>query len=181
MQIIYQPLTKAMIDTQLFAQFDRYQKVTRCWRKEQGQFVLKEIAFTEQWDDADIAYLVQCLRRTVEQGGAVYGALDGGCLCGFCSVEREPFGSRREYVQLSSLHVSFEHRGRGIGRRLFALAARYAKQVGAAKLYISSHSAEETQAFYKAVGCVEAREYIEQIVQKEPCDCQLEYSLKQVV
>ena len=47
----------------------------------------------------------------------------------------------------------------------------------AEKLYISSHSAVETQAFYRAVGCREAQEYNAEHVEQEPFDCQLEYVL----
>ncbi|MCI8896985.1 MAG: hypothetical protein HFI61_04170, partial [Lachnospiraceae bacterium] len=36
--------------------------------------------------------------------------------------------------------------------------------------------AVETQAFYRAMGCVEAQEYNKEHVEKEPYDCQLEYS-----
>ena len=45
------------------------------------------------------------------------------------------------------------------------------------KLYISGHSAVETQAFYKAMGCVEAKEYNQKHVELEPYDCQLEYQI----
>lgn len=45
------------------------------------------------------------------------------------------------------------------------------------KLYLSAHSAVETQAFYAAMGCVEAREYNEAHVASEPFDCQMEYAL----
>ena len=46
-----------------------------------------------------------------------------------------------------------------------------------AQAIISSHSAVETQAFYKAVGCVEAKVYNHKHTEAEPCDCQLEYEL----
>ena len=48
---------------------------------------------------------------------------------------------------------------------------------GAGKLYISAHSAVESQAFYKSMGCVEAGEYNPEHVEKEPYDCQLECRL----
>lgn len=48
------------------------------------------------------------------------------------------------------------------------------KKSGAEKLYISAHSAVETQAFYNAMGCAEALEYSKFHTQKEPFDCQLE-------
>ena len=49
---------------------------------------------------------------------------------------------------------------------------------GAKKLYISAHSAVETQAFYRAMGCVEAQEYNQKHVEAEPYDCQMECSLE---
>jgi N-acetylglutamate synthase-like GNAT family acetyltransferase len=65
----------------------------------------------------------------------------------------------------------------GIGKKLFSLVCKKAKEMGAQRLYISAHSSQETQAFYKAMGCVEAMEYSDKLVAEEPCDCQLEYKL----
>lgn len=78
---------------------------------------------------------------------------------------------------LSNIHVSQDMRGRGIGRALFGMAKTWAREHCAEKLYISAHSAVESQAFYKAMGCVEAVEYNEALAAKEPCDCQLECAL----
>ncbi len=64
-----------------------------------------------------------------------------------------------------------------MGRRLFAMACAWAKAHGAKKLYISAHSAVETQAFYRAVGCVDALEPNCAHVEREPYDCQLERML----
>ena len=93
------------------------------------------------------------------------------------SVENELFGSKKQYIELSSMHVTEDMRGRGIGKRLFLTAACWAKEQGAEKLYISGHSSVESQAFYKAMGCREAEEYSAYHVEKEPCDCQLELPL----
>ena len=54
------------------------------------------------------------------------------------------------------------------------LAKKWAKQKGAKKLYISAHSAVESQAFYKSMGCVEAEVYNQKHVEDEPYDCQLD-------
>ena len=64
--------------------------------------------------------------------------------------------------------------------RLMALqtAKEWAKDKGAAKLYILSHSSIESQAFYKAMGYVEAEVYCQKHVEEEPCDCQLECALQ---
>ena len=71
----------------------------------------------------------------------------------------------------------FRCSGQGIGRELFRLACEQARIRGAQKLYLSAHSAEETQAFYRAMGCVEAAWYHPELVALEPCDCQMEFLL----
>ena len=48
---------------------------------------------------------------------------------------------------------------------------------GAKKLYISAHSSKESQAAYKALGCVYATEIIPWIAEEEPYDVQMEYIL----
>ena len=155
----YRKVALEEIDRQLFRAFVRRQDVTKCWRKEGGDWVIRDIAFIDDWSEADYAYLVTCLRGTLEGGGVLFGAFEGGVLKGFASVEGRPLGSRADMLDLSSLHVSRDRRGQGAGRRLFA------------------HSAVETQAFYRAMGCVEAAEYDPHHTAKEPCDCQLEYRL----
>ncbi len=50
----------------------------------------------------------------------------------------------------------------------------WAKKKGGKKLYISAHSAVETQAFYQMMGCVDAEEYDPHHVEAEPFDRQLE-------
>lgn len=152
-------------------------KVTRCWRKENGKWVLRDIAFTEEWDDKDYIQLVRELRQTLKTGGAVFGAFLDKSLIGFASLDNALFESAHQYLQLSELHISFGYRGNGIGRQLFRKAAEAAKMKGAEALYISAHSAEESQAFYRAVGCRKAAKYNQKSAEKEPCDCQLEYLL----
>ena len=173
----YRELKDNEITPELFSSFDRYQKGERCWTKENGEWLLKDMPFEENWDSKDIAYLVKCLKSTLATGGTVYGAFKKGVLAGFSSVENEFFGERREYLQLSSIHVSNQHRGKGIGRELFRLSAERAKQRGAKKLYISAHPSEESQAFYKAISCLEANEYNQRLAVRKPFDCQMEYRL----
>ena len=61
----------------------------------------------------------------------------------------------------------------------FTNIKEWAKQKGAKKLYISAHSAVESQAFYKSMGCVEAEVYNKKHVEDEPYDCQLECDLQE--
>lgn len=175
--INYKELKITDISLELFSNFNRYQDVKKCWRKENGQWILKEIAFTEQWGAYEYELLVKCLQNTIREGGTVFGAFKNGVLVGFASIESQFWGSQKQYLQLSSIHTSYENRGNGVGKNLFSLTCKKAREMGAKKLYISANSSQETQAFYKALGCVEAVEYNDKLVTKEPFDCQLEYSL----
>lgn len=175
--IQYRQLNENEICPELFHKFIRHQVVVNCWRRERGRWVIREDPFIDDWGEQEYKYLVQCLKHTVASGGVVYGAFSDEVLKGFSSVEAGAFGKNKEYLDLSCIHVSEDMRGEGIGKRLFFMAAEWAKGKGAKKLYISGHSAVETQAFYKAMGCVEAKEYNQKHVELEPYDCQLEYDL----
>ena len=175
--IQYKKLVVDEIRPELFCNFIRHQEVTKCWRKIENTWVIKDAPFVDDWSDADYQILVSCLQNTVATGGFVYGAFYDGMLKGFVSVESGLFGAKRDYMDLSSIHVSEDMRGQGVGRQLFQAAKDWAREKGAGKLYISAHSAVESQAFYKAMGCVEALEYQQEHVEKEPFDCQLECRL----
>lgn len=177
MEITYREIAYSELNRDLFSGFTRTQIVTDCWRRVDGQWVIKSDPFVDDWDEEDFAFLVQCLKNTVKTGGLLYGAFADNKLKGFVSVESALFGSERQYADVTCIHVSQDMRGLGIGRNLFEAAKGYAQKTGAKKLYISAHSAVETQAFYKSMGCVEALEYEKHHVEKEPFDCQLEYIL----
>ena len=162
------------LTVELFSDFRRHQEVTQCWRKREGEWVIIDNPFTEEWTQEHYRYLVEDLRNTLATGGVVYGAFLDGKLKGFVSVESAFFGASGQYLELSSIHVSEDCRGHGTGRKLMEAACGWAKAKGAKKLYISAHSSVESQAFYKAMGCREAEEYSQPHVEKEPCDCQLE-------
>lgn len=170
----YRNLCADEINRELFHAFVRHQNVTKCWRKENNKWVIKDAPFIDDWTDAEYQILVNCLKNTIISGGFVYAAFCGNHLKGFVSVEPNLFGSTQKYLDLSSIHVSEDMRGKGIGKTLFLAAKEWAKEHGAHKLYISAHSAVESQAFYKAMGCVEAEVYNQEHVEKEPYDCQLE-------
>lgn len=173
----YRKLEEQEISRELFRHFIRRQVVVDCVRREMGQWVIKKDPFVDDWSEEDYKALVTCLKHTAATGGLVYGGFVDGCLKGFASVEPELFGGENRYLDLSSIHVSEDLRGMGIGRMLFLAAKDWARGRGARKLYISAHSAVESQAFYQAMGCVEAKEYQQKHVEQEPYDCQLECGL----
>ena len=164
----YRALYAEEICRELFKDFIRHQIVTKCWRKEKGKWIIKDAPFIDDWTEKDY---------TIRSNGLVYGAFYDGKLKGFISVEPEIFGDEQGYCDLSSIHISEDMRNKGIGRTLFLAAKEWAKQRGAKKLYISAHSAVESQAFYKSMGCVEAKVYNQKHVEDEPYDCQLECRL----
>lgn len=175
--IQYGSLEANEICRELFRDFIRHQVVTKCRRRENGEWVIKDAPFIDDWTEADYKILISCLKNTIKTGGIVYAAFYEGKLKGFVSVESLLFGGEQKYMDLSSIHVSEDLRNLGIGKSLFLLAKEWARKKGANKLYISSHSAVESQNFYKKMGCVEAQVYNKQHIEAEPYDCQLECKL----
>ena len=173
----YRGLREDEICRELFAGFIRRQVVTKCWRRENGEWVIRDDPFIDDWTEGEYQILVRCLRNTVATGGFVFAAFCDGVLKGFASVESALFGEEQGYLDLSCIHVSEDMRGQGIGKVLFLAAKDWARAHGGRKLYISAHSAVESQAFYRAMGCVEAEKYHQGHVEAEPYDCQLECRL----
>lgn len=172
--IQYRNLQPNELCLELFQNFIRRQEVTKCWRKEKNQWILKDDPFVDDWTEDDFCTLISYLKNTLETNGFVYAAFYQGKLKGFVSVEPNLFGGEQKYLDLSSLHVSEDMRNKGIGSHLFLTAKKWAKNHGAEKLYISAHSSMESQAFYQKMGCREAEVYNQEHVTQEPCDCQLE-------
>lgn len=177
--MIFRKLSQDEINEELFSGFIRRQEVTKCYRPDPDSsgWCIVPIAFTDDWGAAEYAFLIECLRGTLAKQGAVFGAFEDSRLCGFASVEAEKYGTNGQYRDLTSLHVTADMRRSGIGGALFELAAAWAASQGAQKLYISAHSAVETQLFYRSIGCVDAEEPLNIHSEQEPNDCQLEYVL----
>ena len=174
----FRPLTKEELVPELFRCFDRFQIVEKCWRKVEGQWVVKDVVFTERWGEEDYRFLCQCLQNTVATGGQVWGAFLEGRLKGFASVEGPLIGSQKQYADLTSIHVSADAPGATAwGGSCSSGRRRQAAGWGPRRCTSPAPFVVESQAFYKAMGCVEATEYIPAHVEQEPCDCQLECPL----
>lgn len=176
-EVLYRDLSLQELDRALFAHFIRRQEVHDCWRREGEGWVIRADPFVDDWSEADYEVLLRCLRDTVVKGGFLHGAFVGGALKGFVAVVPGLFGGEEGYLDLAAIHVSQDLRGRGIGRTLFHAAADWARAQGAKKLYLSAHSAVESQAFYAKLGCVDARVPDPRHMAAEPFDRQLEYRL----
>lgn len=176
-RVSYRRLESAELVPSVMADFDRYQEVTKCWRFVDGELVIRDVVFTEQWGDKEKSGFIDDLVGIVRRGGTVFAAEKDGRVVGLASVDGEPFGSRGQYIELASIHVSAECRGLGIGKVLFKMACDEARERGAEKLYISAHSSVESQAFYQHCGCVLAEEINRRLAELEPYDIQLEKAL----
>jgi ribosomal protein S18 acetylase RimI-like enzyme len=161
----------------MLSKFNRYQDVKRCWRKENGAWALKDIAFIEQWDNKSKSEVISSFISCIEGGGSIIAIYMDDNLIAFSQIESKLFGSKSEYVNLASMQVSYEFRRQGLGKSLFEESCMEAKRMGAKKLYISAHSSEETQAYYRAMGCREATEINPELFEKEPFDVHMEYCL----
>jgi len=116
--IEYRILQEREIDRGLFRAFICRQVVDQCLRRENGVWVVRSDPFIDDWTEEDYQTLIHCLRNTVRTDGFVCGAFSDGELKGFVSVENDFFGGENRYHDLSSLHVSEDMRGVGIGKAL---------------------------------------------------------------
>lgn len=168
-------LTPTCMDT-----FARRQVVQNVWRKKDGKWAIVPEPFIDDWDLQTRRKLAEQLRRDIAEGGAVFAALGKqGEIVAFSAVSGGRIGPKQEYADLLELHTDNRYRRKGLGRALFLQCAAWAREHGAQKLYISAHSAEESQAFYRSIGCVDALWISQAHAQKEPYDCQMEYELLQ--
>lgn len=177
MEIEYQQLNSKNFTTHSLDDFIRHQQVQECWRVVDDQWKLVPIALEENWTEDECRTIAQDIALHMEKDQTAFGAFDGEKLVGFLTLSHNLFGSTAKYLELVCFQVSEPYRGKGIGTILFNQACQEAKRLGAEKLYISAHSSKESQAAYKALGCVHAKEINQKLAEEEPFDVQLECSL----
>ena len=177
MEIRVERLTEDNFNTHSLDNFIRHQVVTECWRNVDGNWILLPISFVEEWSLDKCREEALAIANNLNGDMIDYGAFAETDLIGYITVGTEKLGTKKQYVQLVTFQVSEAFRGMGVGRKLFEKAVTIAREYGAKKLYISAHSSKESQAAYKALGCVHAEEIIPWIAEEEPCDVQMEYVL----
>lgn len=175
--ITYRNLACGDLSSDLLDQFVRVQQVTDVWRWVGGGWKIVPDPFIDDWSASDRQDVCRTIERCLHTDGCVLAAYDGKTLSGLAVLARELIGSRKQYADLLELQVSAPYRRQGIGCALFARCAETARSWGAERLYISAHSAVETQAFYRRLGCVDAQEMQRFHQEREPFDCQLEFLL----
>ena len=147
--------------------YPRKQDVKKVYRKHNGEYILEDCVYTEDWDMEK--------RRTVAKNISgddyiTYLAIDNDEVVGFIGLKKDLAES---YMILDMMQVSAACRGQGIGRKLFDSGKEEARKAGAEALYISACSSEETIAFYKAMGAELTDCPIKEIAEDEPYDLQM--------
>ena len=147
--------------------YKRKQDVKKVYRKQNGEYILVDCVYTEDWDMEK--------RRSVAKDISsddyiTYLAIENNEVVGFIGLKKYLVES---YMILDMMQVSASYRGRGIGRKLFDEGKKEARKAGAEALYISACSSEETIVFYKAMGAELADCPIKEIAESEPYDLQM--------
>ena len=100
-------------------------------------------------EPADVEYLGDPEGLIVATGGQVFFALDGERVIGTCAAIRISDAT----YELAKLSVDPAAQGRGLGRRLCQVVMQFARDAGAATMFLTSHVAL-TQAIrlYESLG-----------------------------
>lgn len=67
--ITYKELTENDITRELFSSFIRRQVVTKCLRKIDGEWVIRDDPFIDDWSEDDYSFLVSCLKTPSQPEG----------------------------------------------------------------------------------------------------------------
>lgn len=145
----------------------RKQDVKKVYRKHNGEYILVDCVYTEDWDMEKR----RCVAKDISSNDYItYLAIDNDEVVGFIGLKKDLI---EPYMILDLMQVSATYRGQGIGRKLFDVGKEEARKAGAEALYISACSSEETIAFYKAMGAKLTECPIKEIAEDEPYDLQM--------
>ncbi|MCB2312997.1 GNAT family N-acetyltransferase [Clostridium tagluense] len=155
MDIEIRELKEVDLVPDLLKYFNRYQKILNVWRKIDDKKLLIKKTFIENWDNELKREIVnEDFTNCINSGGIVFGIFYNDNLIAFASLLHNFFGSQNQYLQLMQLHISSEYRRLGLGKRLFTLCVKKAKEWGAKKtLYVRASSRRNPTILYSCWMC----------------------------
>ncbi|MEG2291433.1 MAG: GNAT family N-acetyltransferase [Clostridium sp.] len=175
-EIIYRKLE--VNQCELIKGMNPAQYIGKAWRDVEGKRQLVDINYEDLDFPNGYGNHLNNLKKTILDGGIAIGAFDGSNkLIGFVTINREFFGEKFKYILLDQLFISLENRNKGVGKKLFIEATEEVRKWRADRIYICAGSAEETIAFYFALGCREAEEVNKELYESDTRDFQLEFVL----
>ncbi len=169
--IILRKVLPEEINSGFLTGFIRHQETKKVKYWNQGRLEEKDDYFVEEWDEHRLRGISSFLKE-VAYIGSVVAAFDNDKVVGFACVDNEVFFG--EYVNMPYIHVSYGYRDQGIGKELFKMIEKEAKELGAKKLYISTHPDINTYEFYEKMGCIPAKRINRRLFDIEPLDIQME-------
>ena len=166
-------------EAERIGELDAVCRIRNVWRRDPatGAYALTAIDWTDRTLPNGPDWHLDRFRRTLAEGGTAFGCFRGGRLIGYATLNAGVFGINERYMLLEQLYISRESRRQGIGRALIGLCGCRARACGAEKLFVCAGSAEETIAFYHALGFRSAVEWNEALFSEDPNDIQLELEL----
>lgn len=166
------------ISLNMLDNFTRKQIVNKRFSVKDNKEQIEDVSFIDDWSAEKKQKIIEhYFVNAKDKLGYNAGIYSDSNLIAFVSLDCDPIGLEGEYVQLTMLHVSQEFRNKGLGKILFQHAVEKAELVGAKKLYLSAHSAYESQLFYRNQGCLEAKWIYPIAKELEPYDIQMEYEV----
>jgi GNAT superfamily N-acetyltransferase len=117
---------------------EAFESLNRVWLEEHGLL-----------EPPDVEYLRDPERLIVATGGQVFFALDGDRVVGTCAAIRISDST----FELAKLTVDPAAQGRGLGRRLCQVVLQFARDAGAATIFLTSHAAlAQAVRLYESLG-----------------------------
>ena len=175
MNITYRLCQPDEINKDFLHGYKRFYHTTEMFYLKNQELHTTTVDFIDDWDELKLHEIAKYLKVCVLRGGVVAVAMDQDRVVGFANIE--PYLYFNEYINMPYIHVSNDYHNQGIGKILFYMLEKSAKQLGAKKLYISTHPAIPAQRFYESVGTVLANKIIPELYEKEPADIHREKEL----
>jgi len=160
-------------EIRLIGSIDRSEHIDSSYTIEDGQLLHEpEQIDILSWKlegigEHSVGGLIEDLEPLVVGGASLLGAFDQNEFLGLVIVD----GSFEPGLAwLVFLHVSRQHRRRGVASALWSAAERVALEAGADSMYVSATPSDSAVGFYLNRGCSLARPPHPQLLAKEPED-----------
>ncbi len=154
-------------------EIDASQYIHKAWREVDGKRRIITIDyFDPTWPNGYELHYENALLNAKE--GLVLGAFKGDQLVGILCIRPMDKWNEYRYALLDQLFISKAFRGQGIGKLMLEHAMQMITQWSVERILICAGSAEETIAFYKAIGCTEVTQMHQGLYEDDPRDMQLE-------
>jgi predicted N-acetyltransferase YhbS len=168
----FRPLRRDEIE--LIWTIDRREFIAGSYRVQAGELVLMPVEIDVPGWPADTLLMTPLLYECHDRGGQFFAAFEGDQMAGLAVLDTVWRGERHDLLQLEFMHVGRDHRGNGLGTRLFEQARAAARSCGAVGMYISATPSENTVHFYQGRGAMLISTPDLELFAKEPEDIHLE-------